>query len=133
MIEVEYEGDSGLTVVSIVGSTTFDEVMSVIKAHYPSVGCGLMWDITRGSMGALTSDNLRRISKTVRELRRSGFTAYVGSEDLEYGLLRMYETISEFGQARHELGVFRTVAEARAWLADRQAGSAPPPPPQASE
>jgi hypothetical protein len=43
-------------------------------------------------------------------------TAYVGDQDLEYGLLRMYRSMAEMSGVTIPLQVFRTLQEARDWL-----------------
>lgn len=57
------------------------------------------------------------------QLWTGGRWAIVAPSDLIYGMARMYQLIRS--EAPYELGVFRSTAEARRWLAASRPGSGP--------
>ena len=66
----------------------------------------------------ITTEDVKRIAAVAKELRRRGPigpSALVASEDYAYGMARMFATYDT--QNHGSFAVFRTMAEAEAWLA----------------
>lgn len=124
MIEVRSIDDGGITEFRVVGPTTYEELSSVVEERYGTVTPAILWDLTRGSISAVDGSQMERLASLVARRRSGGWTAYVGSVDLEYGLLRMYGTISEHRGAKYESAVFRTRDEGLAWLRERTSSDA---------
>ena len=84
-------------------------------------GTPTIWDLRRLTPAALTEPYLRQVVE-VRARYQSRYrtrVAHVADSPLAYGMLRMYESLSEAVDAipeRH-FAVFRTMEEAEAWLA----------------
>lgn len=118
MIEVDTI-DGGITVFRVFGEADVDEVLETIDHSYDEIGEGILWDATEGSFANLGTAQIKRIANRVAGLRKGGCTAYVASGDVDFGLLRMYEGLSEIAGAQHDRAVFRSREDAVTWLRSR--------------
>jgi hypothetical protein len=75
-----------------------------------------LFDLSCGVEAEFDREQIRRIAQTARELPKpeSLRVAIVASDDLVYGLSRMYEAFRE--DPHTELRVFRSKADAAVWL-----------------
>ncbi|HZR25262.1 MAG TPA: hypothetical protein VFA59_16825 [Vicinamibacterales bacterium] len=105
---------------TVHGSLTFHEAADFIRTV--RVGefqpYALLFDMTDATF-ELSSDQVRSLAAMIgTDLTRSGLrgrTAVVASDDLTFGMLRMFDAhVEHAGIAT--LSVFRTVAEAQSWL-----------------
>jgi hypothetical protein len=81
-----------------------------------------IWDLRRLDPAVLTEPYLRQVVEIRASFgaRYRTRVAHVADSPLAYGMLRMYEALSEVGDAipeRH-FAVFRTMEEAEAWLSE---------------
>jgi hypothetical protein len=78
-----------------------------------------LWDLSDGSLAQVSRQDVHDVESYMRGFRdvRNGIkAACVCPQDLNYGFARMYEMLCErVGSVRFR--VFRSVAEAEAWLA----------------
>lgn len=116
MLEYEFDRKSGILYVSIIGDADFDELQRFIPENYPEAENGVLWDLTNGNMSTLSKNQLHRLISTVKNVSRHKQTAYVGSQDLQFGLLRMYESWAEMNEVAPIMSVFRNREEADKWL-----------------
>jgi hypothetical protein len=80
-------------------------------------GMPIIWDLRTATLVTLSTEHLRRLSgrvSTQRARRGTGKAAIVVGSDVDYGLMRQFEVLSE-GVPR-QLMVFRELAAAEAWL-----------------
>ena len=78
-----------------------------------------LWDISDADVSQFTFENIEDDAintKRAAALRKSGKTAFVTPKDLDFGIGRMCETISEYIIGTIEYRTFRTLDEAEAWL-----------------
>ncbi len=61
-------------------------------------------------------ENIVNLSVRYAEKRSSGKTAIVGSDDLTFGLSRMYELTKEMTELPFETQTFRDIGKAYKWL-----------------
>lgn len=125
-IDVRLETDLDLTVFTVHGDLLAEEIIHAIQTEYASTPTGnILWDLTDSTIEHITVDGFRRVATVARALRTSGSgakTAYVGGEDLGYGLLRMYTALAEAAGIQVQYEVFRSLQEAYKWLGGRRRG-----------
>jgi hypothetical protein len=123
MAAINIKTEGSLLIIYVSGILTAEEVLSVIKKYYSNgIVKDVIWDIAIGSLGSITEDGYKAIAHEAYEAlqsgsRKGGKTAYVGSADLEYGLLQMYTAIAKMTGIPTKYNVFRTFGEARNWIA----------------
>ena len=120
-VKVRIERDRGLRIHTVTGAVTFDELQSALAATYqgdPEVrDMDSLWDLSEAQM-AISSEEIQRISAFVSSQWGEGGaakSALVVSEDLAFGLARMYEA-QVTQEVKNQVGVFREIGEARLWL-----------------
>jgi hypothetical protein len=112
--------ENDLTVFTVIGKVTANEIISAITDFYEgSVTSNILWDLTKGDLSEIGSSDVEIIadlSVKYAEKRPSGKTAVVGSDDLAFGLSRMYEMTKELVKLPFETKTFRDIDEAFKWL-----------------
>ena len=121
MATVDIKIEGSLLIAAVVGSLTRHDVISVIKEYYPNgIVKDVIWDLTNGSMQSLRQHDLHEIAiaaKATSGTRQGCKTAYVGLAAVEFGLQRMYTAIAEIAGVPVKYHVFKTIEEARNWIA----------------
>ena len=98
-----------------------EEVVNTIKDKYRSISKGVLWNVTVGSISNITIDDMQQIATAVKNYASHDKTAFLGSLDLDFGLLRMYEAYAEMENIAHMMKVFRDRDEAIKWLMEPKA------------
>jgi len=120
-IDITIEGS--LLIATVTGNITANELIAVVLEYYPNdMVKDVIWDLTNGSMKAISKDGFSEIAKTTKMVvaggaRRSGKTVFVGGVDREYVLSSIYKVIAEVTGVPIKYKVFMTLEEARNWLA----------------
>lgn len=120
-ISTQDEGD--LLIVSITGDLHAAEAVETICRHYTNgIVKNVIWDFTNGSLLNTSNGEFRTIAAAVKKTvddgyRQGGKTVFVGNATVEYGILRMYTAIAETSGVHIRYNVFRTVEEAKEWIA----------------
>lgn len=109
------EGDT-ITAYTVTGPTTYEELIATVESTYRDVGPAVLWDFTEATFVDMDQVRIRAIAEHVAGIRKGGFTAYIASGMLEFGLLRTYEALSAVSGAKHGTAVFRTRDDGIAWL-----------------
>jgi hypothetical protein len=123
MAAIIVKSEGSLLVVYVSGILTAEEVTSVFEKHYTNeVIKDVIWDISIGSLGSITEDGYKAIARAANDAissgsRKGGKTAFVGHDDIEYGLLKMYTAIAIETGVPTKYHVFRTIGKARDWIA----------------
>ncbi len=125
------ESARNLTRLVVVGEVTAAEMKQIIEQFWelPEVTLNVLWDYSEASMERLTNVDVRNLVPVGKryghrlEERRGGKTAIVAPRDLEYGMMRVSEVLSEASEYSFEVRVFRGMEEAEVWLGEGQAGS----------
>jgi len=79
----------------------------------------LLWDFRNADFRRITSEDVGFMADYVQEhghLRAGGKTAWVVSNALEFGMLRMAEAFGEIRKLPFEIKLFRSMDEAIQWL-----------------
>lgn len=100
----------------VEGKSTLDEVLDIISSQYCNISKGVLWNFNNGSNLNLSANDMIRIAQMVKKCAIHKRTAYVGSEDVEFGLLRMYETYASIQSVPPVMKVFRDRTEAIKWI-----------------
>ena len=120
---VEFESDQSidLTIVTITGVPTFDEILAVVETFYGGQPTKkVIWNWGESDPSQLTPTDLERLANLpVRHsgLRQDGKTAMVAPDDLSFGISRMFETFGEPESLPFTLKVFHNLGDALKWIA----------------
>jgi hypothetical protein len=118
-VTVNLDPDTGIAHYSATGDVTRENVISVIGQVYvdPTFRAPWhsIWDLS-GAKPVFTAAELREVVAYVRDHRPedAGKVAIVATEDLAFGMSRMYEIFSS--DLNVETQVFRDLEPARQWL-----------------
>ncbi|HKI62028.1 MAG TPA: hypothetical protein VKA31_07025 [Mariprofundaceae bacterium] len=102
----------------VEGNSNLHDVLDIISSQYRNISTGILWNFVEGSNSNLSADEMIRIVNMVKKHAIHKRTAYIGSVDLEYGILRMYEAYAETSVVLPEMKVFRDRDEALQWIKD---------------
>ena len=122
MATIGYQVEGTLLIVSVSGTLSANEIISVINEYYPNgIIKDVIWDITDGTLVSISQNDFKSIAKAAFDSvatrsRQVGITAYVGDAVVKYSLMRMYSIIAEQKGVRFEYIVFNTTTEARKWI-----------------
>lgn len=106
------------TIVEFIveGSVALDEVLDIIGSQYCSISHGVLWNFINGSNIALSTNDMTQITQLVKKCAIHNKTAYVGSKDVEFGLLRKYEAHASIQSVSPVMKVFRSRDDALRWI-----------------
>ena len=111
--------DTGIAHYSATGDLTRDDVLAIITKVYSDPAFRSpwlsMWDLA-GARPLFTAAELREVAAHVKDHRPvdAGRIAIVATEDLAFGMSRMYEVFAS--DLRVETRVFRDSGLAQRWL-----------------
>ena len=109
-----------LTIFECIGKAVPEEILATIASVYegePTLH--QLWDFTEATVHHIPAETIREFVKSVSERmhrREGGKSALVSSEDIGFGLARVYSAVAEINDLKIEVGAFRTVEEALAWI-----------------
>ena len=119
-IQKRVEAQNALTIYTVTGKISGDEVQDVIREFYEGhTTQKVLWDMTQCDVSAITTEDVKKIANLQRKqanLRRGGKTALAAPEEVSFGLSRMYELLTELRKLPFETRTFRTREEANEWL-----------------
>jgi hypothetical protein len=117
-ISVRHESD--LFIITVAGDLSFDEITATMRLHYTTkLPCDVLWDLSQGSLNSVTLEQFREVALVAKSLirrRAGGRTAYVADQNVMFNLTCMYTALAVLAEIPIEYSVFKTVAEARAWV-----------------
>ena len=117
---IKKNNDKNLTIVVFYGKVSISDVMDAMNAFYQSeVTSKLICILSRCDLSALTKEDLSLFANKASKfnhLRTGGKSAYVCRDDLSFGLVRMFTTMTEFENNPNNSRAFRSAAEAFKWL-----------------
>jgi hypothetical protein len=105
--------------VVVTGETSMQDMMNFIMATRSGYQrkCAFLFDVSEATVN-LSGDELRQLASYAAEQDRTtpmGPVAFISSEPGAFGAGRMYQSYS-VAEGRKNVGVFRTMADAQAWL-----------------
>ena len=120
MIETIVSRQHNLTLYKCYGDLEEAEINNIIEPFYrDETTHNLLWDFSEASMSGISSLFVRETAEKVRDLvpaRKNGKIAVIAPKDLEFGMARMFQLMSDEKQFPFRVKVFRHVGEACQWL-----------------
>jgi hypothetical protein len=123
-ISSEVDRTKNLTIYTLTGELTLDEIQNAIKSFWEAhaLTLNLLWDARSAMLTHLKSSDIELIAGFIDqyrhrfEEREGGKAAIVASSDLQYGLSRILGTLYELKNFPTQLQTFRQMNEAMEWL-----------------
>lgn len=120
-IETSFDQKNNLTIHKVEGQITAKEIKEKIETYYAgeSITKNTLWDFTQADISNICANEylgLVNMTKVFAHLRKEGKTALVISDNVDYGIGRMYETLSEMEELSYEIRIFRGTKKAENWL-----------------
>jgi hypothetical protein len=119
-ITKSYIPDVDLTIFTVSGETTFDDIWDQTRAFFGGKSSKLaLWDFTSGTVAPISNLDDKEIARRVRVIRaggKRGKGAILAPENIDYGTGRAFQVFSEFKDFPFEIKVFRDMAAAKKWL-----------------
>ncbi len=118
-IHTDMNREKQLTIHTVIGEVSFEEAMATPNAFYSdNPTLNVIWDLTEGTMRALSSDRLEKIMDSISpasKKRTGGKTAGVAPADIDFGLARMFQVFAELSGYKPSVRIFRELKEAVDW------------------
>jgi ribosome biogenesis protein Nip4 len=119
-IETTKDMSLDVTVNIAKGMMTAADILNWISDYYSGTVTQLiLWDFTEANLSDISKEEFEEIAVAAKKrsyVRAGGKTAFVFSEDLGYGIGRMYQALSELEEIEYECMGFRKIEEAKKWL-----------------
>lgn len=119
-ITKSYEANNDLTLFTVVGEISFDEIWAQTRILYEGVPEKLvLWNFSLGTVGRISSEEVKKIAQKGGQISRKiegGKGAIFAPKDLEYGMARVFKVFCEENDFPVEVEVFRDEIVARKWL-----------------
>lgn len=123
-ITKSYESDIDLTIFTVVGEKTFDEVSDQTLTFLSGKPSKLtLWDFTSGTVSRLSSQELNEIAKqgeAISSRIENGKAAILAPKDIDYGISRIFQVFSKIENFPLEIEIFRDMNAAQNWLISDQ-------------
>jgi hypothetical protein len=122
-INIISDATKNRTKFSVEGSITIIDVLNAIRNFYEggAVTKNVLWDLTNGKAKEIQSselENIVNLRKGFAHLRKGGKTAILAPADIEFGMSRMVELMTDFKEETIETRVFRTMENTKQWLSE---------------
>lgn len=107
-----------LTIVRLLDDLNLTQILAVIdEVALQDDGNHRIWDLTK--CFSFTSEQIRQIAEHAkRKWTQPSKVAYIATDDLAFGLLRMFEIYRDDGSGQFQTMVFRNEADALAWFGE---------------
>jgi len=123
-ITTSVDNDKQLTTHTVIGEVYFEEEMTTLKQFWEGQTTkNALWDFRKASLARVSSKETETIMDYIKHHSGKcsvGKTALVASGDLEYGILRMAQTLAEIKGFYLQLEIFRSFEEAIQWLGEEE-------------
>ncbi len=116
MVSVEYLFNGNVTKFLVIGSLTVEELATHMEKYYPLVKKAIIWDFCKADTSSFTKVEMKKLSDLSSRLTHHERTALVGSDDLQMGLMRMYEVYAEMDKTPVSMMAFSTIEQAIDWV-----------------
>lgn len=132
-IKTVVDTEKNITVHIASGNLTFDEIAKALTSFYESSEMPetVIWDGRNASLKNFSSSQLEQIAtyptrfNTGKSRIKGGLRAIVAPTDLDYGLSRVIEILTEFSEQAlpYKIKVFRSMEEANKWIEEETVGT----------
>ncbi len=120
-ITKSYESDIDLTIFTVEGEITFDEAWEQTRIFYlnekPSKLA--LWNFMLGTLAPISSQEMEVLVKrteTIATRKEGEKVAFVAPKDIDYGMARVFQALSEPKSSPLEIEIFRDMDTAQKWL-----------------
>ena len=96
--------------------STLEEVLDIINSQYRNISKGVLWNFNNEGNLNLSVKDMTLVAQMVKKHAKHKKTAYVGSLDVKFGLLRKYEAYASMQSVPTVMKVFRDRAESIIWI-----------------
>lgn len=118
---IRVQKNRNLTTFTVIGEIERSDLEEMVLLFYTkNPSPHMLWDWEQASFAKLSSNDLHTLAEFTSEHmgeRPFGKTAYVCSNDLQFGMSRLYSTYEELIGVKGKYGVFRSKDDAIAWIA----------------
>ncbi|MGD9158494.1 MAG: hypothetical protein PVG39_08820 [Desulfobacteraceae bacterium] len=125
MIDIKYDQNRKMLNITVSGISDFNEFSSTLETitnstDYPP-NVRAVWDIRKADFSFANFQLVREVVKIRRSFKKRDHcrSALIVSGNLQYGLGRMFEMLSD-GKIPHQFMVFRDYEEGEQWLLKNQ-------------
>lgn len=125
-IETYIDRDKRLRTHKVSGKLDLTKLVSVLKELYESNNfdyeMDVMWDLRDADLASFTFDKIEQLRDYVTGhwgTKGKSRAALLVNSDLDYGLSRMYEMLSN-GKTKSKIRAFRNLDDAMKWLGKDQ-------------
>jgi hypothetical protein len=123
-ITTSVDNDKQLTTHTVIGEVSFEKGMTTLKQFWEGqTKRNVLWDFRNASLVRVSSQEAEAIMDYIKHYSGKcsvDKTALVASGDLEYGMLRMAQTLAEIKGFSLQLEIFRSFKEAIQWLGEEE-------------
>lgn len=107
-----------LTVHIVSGDLTTREILDKLENYSQGdTTKRILWDLSNATWASITGDDLKEtVKKAKKYSRKGGKTAWVFSEDVDFGIGRMLQILGEIEEYDYVFGTFRNMEDAMKWL-----------------
>ena len=119
-IDYYLDETNNLTSFFVQGRVEANQIIAAIKAFYQGTTTKyVLWNSSQAQFSHLSYNDVERIANTVKRYTNKRVvikTALVFSQDVTFGLGRMFESLSEVKGIPPRFMSFRTLDDAKSWL-----------------
>lgn len=120
MIDIHIDPLNDLTVKTVTGKISADEVIEVIEKFYSDQPTKyVIWNFMEADGAQISPNDIETINQTISKhsyKRIGGKTALVVSRDYGYGMSRMHQTSAETHGINIKYYITRDMDDARRWI-----------------
>ena len=121
MIETSIYYSKDLTIHTVTGKLTAEELIQTIREYYSSgkTTMRILWNCLEADAPFLSSEDVKNVAIVVRKLsgiRKGGKTAIVVSRDFWFGLERMYKILAGIDKMPAEYFISCSLEDCCRWL-----------------
>jgi hypothetical protein len=120
-IRIEIDNNKGIAYINIIGCAFESDLRnafnSVISSSSYKKGMYKLWDLSDADLSSIDNASLESLAKTSRDCsleNDKAKIAVVAPQDLEFGMMRVYERVSE--RKDYKFAPFRSLEQAEKWL-----------------
>lgn len=116
---IESETFGNIMILKANTSLTFEDIVDAIKTYYPKATYHIVWDLTNGSVGSISKDQIHHfplIAKQYLKNRQGGKTVYVSKNKSEYSILYKLSIVSDLADMPYGYRTFAALEDALRWL-----------------
>lgn len=120
MIGITTKVEGPLVINSVVGRVKLDSVALFLRKNVDSwTDKPILLDLSRMDFEHIFNNDLQKFIDKIKpdlEKRGCGKTAVIAPNDVQYGMMRVYQSLAENSYIQVQYKIFRNVSKAKAWL-----------------